>query len=106
MATANDVNSTIRRVLDETLPELPYGKEVFDQKVQLVFDHVLSAYEDATKSAYTRRPGYTRTVGGVVEYDGSLDVDRIADDVVARIKSDADFAARIAAQLRGEGNLT
>jgi type I restriction enzyme R subunit len=104
VATTNDVNSTIRRVLDEGLPEAPYTKEVFDQKVLLVFDHVLSAYEDAFSSAYTRRPGYTRVVGEVVEYDGPLDVDRIADDVVARIKSDADFAARIAAELGRGGD--
>jgi type I restriction enzyme R subunit len=104
VATTNDVNSTIRRVLDEGLPEVPYTKEVFDQKVQLVFDHVLSVYEDGSSSAYTRRPSYTRVVGDLVEYDGPLDVDRIADDVVARIKSDADFAARIATEL-GRGGI-
>ena len=100
VATTNDVNSTIRSVLDADLPEAPYTKAIFDQKVQLVFDHVLSAYEDATSSAYTRRPQYSRTVGDTVEYSGPLDVDRIADDVVARIRADADFAARIAAELR------
>lgn len=100
VATTNEVNSTIRRVLDEGLPEVPYTKEIFDTKVQLIFDHVLSAYEDAFSSAYTRRPGYTRVVGQVVEYDGPLDVERIADDVVARIRADAEFAARIAAELQ------
>ena len=104
VATTNDVNSTIRLVLDEDLPTAPYTKEVFDQKAQLVFDHVLSAYEDAASSAYTRRPGYIRVLGDVVDYDGPLDVDRIADDVVARIKSDADFAARIAAELGRGGD--
>jgi type I restriction enzyme R subunit len=43
VATTNDVNSTIRRVLDADLPEAPYTKAIFDQKVQLIFDHVLSA---------------------------------------------------------------
>lgn len=105
VATTNDVNSTIRRVLDHALPEAPYTKEIFDTKVQLVFDHLLSAYEDATSSAYTRSPQYTRTVGDVVQYSGPLDVDRIADDVVARIKADADFAARIAAELQGGGSI-
>jgi len=104
VATTNDMNSTIRRVLDEELPDTPYTKEVFDQKVQLVFDHVLSAYDDAISTAYSRLPEYTRTVGDVVEYNGPLDVTRIADDVVARIKSDADFAARIAAELLRETN--
>jgi type I restriction enzyme R subunit len=105
VATTNDVNSTIRLFLDADLPTAPYSKEIFDQKAQLVFDHVLSAYEDAASSAYTRRPGYMRVVGDVVDYHGPLDVDRIADDVVARIKSDADFAARIATELQREDKL-
>lgn len=105
VATTNEVNSTIRRVLDEDLPEAPYTKDVFDQKVQLVFDHVLSAYEGASSSAYTRHPSYTRVVNDVVQYDGPLDVDRIAEDVIARIRADAEFAARIAAELGRRGEL-
>ncbi|GAA3032815.1 hypothetical protein GCM10010528_12490 [Gordonia defluvii] len=34
-----------------------------------------------------------------VEYDGTLDVNKIADDVVARIHGDPVFAARVAASL-------
>ena len=43
VATTNDVNSTIRRVFDEGLPEEPYTPDIFFTKVQLVFDHVLTA---------------------------------------------------------------
>ncbi|MFT4029867.1 MAG: hypothetical protein QM675_08320 [Protaetiibacter sp.] len=39
----------------------------------------------------------------MIEYGGLLDVDRIADDVVTRIRADADFAARVAAELRNGG---
>jgi len=67
--------------------------------VQLVFDHVLTVYADAFSSPYRGRPSYTRVVGDLVEFDGPLDVNRIAADVVERIKHDADFAARIADQL-------
>ncbi len=38
----NDVNSTIRRVLDEGLPQQPYTPDIFTAKVQLVFDHILT----------------------------------------------------------------
>ncbi|WP_290703415.1 hypothetical protein [Gordonia sp. UBA5067] len=34
-----------------------------------------------------------------MEYDGTLDVNKIADDVVARIHGDPVFAARVAASL-------
>jgi hypothetical protein len=45
-ATTADVRVTILDVLDERLPEDPYPPEVFDAKVQAVFDHVLTAYGD------------------------------------------------------------
>lgn len=48
----NDVNSTSRRVLDEGLPEEPYTPEIFTAKVQLIFDHILTAYGDNGESAY------------------------------------------------------
>lgn len=51
----NDVNSTIRRVLDSSLPETPYTIDIFREKVQLVYDHVLSAYGDDGESVYSRR---------------------------------------------------
>lgn len=58
VATTNDVNSTIRRVLDEGLPEGPYTLDIFTTKVQLVYDHVLTAYGDNGESAYDPRPDY------------------------------------------------
>jgi len=95
----NDVDSTIRRVLDQELPETPYTLDIFSSKVRLVFDHVLTAYGDDGESAYTtpRADIYWPTPS--IEYEGPLDVDRIADDVVARIHEDPAFAARVAAQL-------
>lgn len=96
----NDVNSTIRRVLDEGLPD-PYTVDIFQSKVQLVFDHVLSAYGDNGESAYTPRldvnfPGVMAGGIGV----GPIDVNKIAEDVVERILADPTFAARVARQLR------
>ena len=99
VATTNDINSTIRRVLDESLPETPYTVDIFHTKVQLVFDHVLTAYGDNGESAYDPRPDYQFPQGVKVEYTGPLDVNKIADDVVARIHADPEFAAHVAAQL-------
>ena len=97
----NDVNSTIRRILDEGLPQEPYTPDIFTAKVQLVFDHVLTAYGDNGESAYDSRIDIQRPQGLDVELAGPLDVNQIADDVVARIHSDPDFAAQVARQLRG-----
>ncbi|MGO1360767.1 MAG: type I restriction endonuclease subunit R [Brevibacterium aurantiacum] len=97
----NDVDSTIRRVLDQELPETPYTLDIFSSKVRLVFDHVLTAYGDDGESAYTPRVDFIWPAQSV-EYDGPdgpLDVDKIADDVVARIHNDPTFAAHVAAQL-------
>lgn len=97
----NDVNSTIRRVLDEGLPQEPYTPDIFTAKVQLVFDHVLTAYGDNGESAYEPRVDIQFTPNLDVDMVGPLDVNQIADDVVARIHSDPDFAAQVAQQLRG-----
>ena len=99
VATTNDVNSTIRRVLDQSLPETPYTVDIFHTKVQLVFNHVLTAYGDNGESACDPRPDYQFPQGHAVEYSGPLDVNKIADDVVARIHADPEFAAQVAQQL-------
>lgn len=100
VATTNNVNSTIRHVLDQSLPEKPYTVDIFQAKVQLVFDHVLAAYDDNGGSAYSPRVDFSFLGTNVaVEYDGPIDVNKIADDVVARIHADPQFAAYVAAQL-------
>ena len=104
----NDVDSTIRRVLDQELPETPYTLDIFSSKVRLVFDHVLTAYGDDGESAYTPRIDFQWPAQSV-EYDGPdgpLDVDKIADDVVARIHDDPIFAAHVAAQLGATDSAT
>lgn len=96
----SDVNSTIRSVLDAGLPD-PYTVDIFQTKVQLVYDHVLSAYGDNGESAYTTRVDITYPQGIAVEYTGGpVDVHRIADDVVRRILADPTFAAQVAQQLQ------
>lgn len=99
VAATNEVNSTIRRVLDGSLPETPYTVDIFHAKVQLVFDHVLSAYGDNGESAYDPQPDLQFAGNVSAEYDGPIDVNKVADDVVARIHADPDFAARVAEQL-------
>ncbi|MBM7276138.1 type I restriction endonuclease subunit R [Gordonia rubripertincta] len=97
----NDVNSTIRHVLDAGLPETPYTVDIFREKVQLVFDHVLSAYGDDGESVYSRRVdfGFPGRATGVPAA-GPIDVKKIADETVERIHADPEFAAQVAEQLQ------
>ena len=98
----NDVNSTIRRILDEGLPQAPYTPDIFTAKVQLVFDHVLTAYGDDGddgESAYSRQSDHQSEPQGEVTYTGPLAPNTVAEDLVARIHADPNFAARVAREL-------
>lgn len=95
----NDVDSTIRRVLDQSLPA-PYTVDVFNAKVKLVFDHVLAAYGDNGDSIYDGPVDHSYRPDPVsLELSGPIDVDTIAEDVVARMRIDPHFAAQVAQQL-------
>lgn len=72
---------------------------------RLVFDHVLTAYGDNGESAYDSRIDIQQPPALEVELAGHFDVNQIADDVVARIHSDPDFAAQVARQLRGNAEV-
>jgi len=51
--TMAGVRTTIRGVLDQGLPEDPYPPELFDRKVDAVFNHVVASYGDDGSSVYT-----------------------------------------------------
>jgi type I restriction enzyme R subunit len=93
-----DVRTTIRVMLDDSLPAEPYPPQVFDAKVQAVFDHVITAYGDDGSSVYrgdevepAAHPGGVMTA--------PTDLGAIVDDVVERIRVDAEFADLVAEQL-------
>lgn len=76
--------------------------DVFTTKVQLVFDRVLAAYGDNADSAYDATPDHQFSHLAKVEFDGPLNANRIAEDVVQRIHADPDLAAHVAHQLSAE----
>ncbi len=99
-ATASEVRTTIRDVLDADLPADPYPPELFDAKVQAVFDHIVSAYGDDGSSVYAgdavAAAGTGRSAVAVLT---EPDLDTIAESVVERIRVDAEFASKVAEQL-------
>ncbi|MGB4635135.1 MAG: type I restriction enzyme endonuclease domain-containing protein [Arcanobacterium sp.] len=96
----NDIDSTIRQILDEELPDDPYPPDLFTTKVQLVYDHVLTAYGDDGESAYSTKADVMW--GGspvVVDFGGPVDPYTVAEEAVDRIHRDPAFAAYVAEQL-------
>ena len=107
-ATMAGVRTTIVEVLDQELPNDPYPPEVFDTKVQAVFDHVVTAYGDDGSSVY--QGDEVVALAGVASVSAAsrmsgvavlpqADLDTIADQVVERLRQDADLASRVAEQL-------
>lgn len=95
-----EVDSTIRSVLDARLPE-PFTVDIFQTKVQLVYDHVLSAYGDNGESVYSPVVDFGHRPDVSIEYAGGVvDVHRIADDAVRRILADPGFAVQVAQQMQ------
>jgi len=98
-ATTAEVHTTILDVLDDGLPSGPYPPEVFDAKVQAVFDHIVSAYGDDGSSVYAGDDVAVASGGAGVAVLTAPDLDTIAEGVVERIRVDAEFASRVAEQL-------
>ena len=90
--------SEIRTVLDEDLPAEPYPPELFDVKVQAVFDHVLGSYGDDGSSVYAG-DAVEALAAGNVGVLAKPDIDTLTESVVERIRNDAVLASRITEQL-------
>ena len=97
-ATSSAVLAEIRNVLDHDLPADPYPPELFDVKVQAVFDHVLGSYGDDGSSVYSGED-VAPVAGGPVGVMTKPDIDTLAESVVERIRNDAVLASRITEQL-------
>ena len=98
-ATTAEVRTTIGEVLDADLPADPYPPELFEAKVQAVFDHVATVYGDDGTSVYQGAVVEPATSGAGVAVLTPPDLSTMANDVVERIRRDADLAARVAEQL-------
>ncbi len=100
-ATTADVRASIRRILDTDLPADPYPPEVFDAKVQAVFDHIVTAYGDDSHSVYdgtvVSPPGPGSAVTALAE--GAVSAAALTEEVVDQLRHDAEFVALVADKL-------
>ena len=95
--TLASVRVAIREVLDRTAAG-SLSAELYDAKVQVVFDHIRTAYGDDGTSVYEQPE---KPVARLTVLEAPLSVDEITESVVGLIKNDPAFAELVARQLRG-----
>jgi len=102
-ATTADVRASIRRILDADLPADPYPPEVFDAKVQAVFDHIATAYGDDGHSVYDGTvispPGPRSAAPVTALSQGAVSAAALTEEVVEQLRHDAEFVALVADKL-------
>src|SRR3546814_17154644 len=82
------VRTEIRDVLDADLPADPYPSDVFNAKVQAVFDHVATVYGDDGTSVYegdTVRSA-TSSTGLATLAAGAISTAALTDEVVEQLR--------------------
>jgi len=98
-ATAAEVRTTILDVLDADLPAGPYPPEVFDAKVQAVFDHIATAYGDDGTSVYdtTLLPAPTGTTTTLEQVPASTAA--VTEEIAEQLRHDDEFVSLVAEKL-------
>ena len=89
--TRSTVRVAVGTVLDAELPDV-YGPELFDQKVDAIFDHIYASYFDNGDSVYDT-PG-REAAGGTAVATLPTTAEEVSDDLLARVRSDPDLFAR------------
>lgn len=98
-ATLADVRTTIRDLLDVGLPEEPYPPDLFDAKVQSIFDHVAQVYGDDGSSVYDQVLPSTTDSAVATLAPGAVSIEALTEDVVEKLRQDAEFVALVAEKL-------
>ncbi|UZG56243.1 HsdR family type I site-specific deoxyribonuclease [Rhodococcus opacus] len=105
-ATTAAVHTAILDVLDGGLPDDPYPPALFDVKVQAIFDHVTMVYGDDGSSVYEGQEVERVSGGAGVATLTPPDLSSIADEIVERMRTDAELASLVAKQLGLAGGAT
>ena len=90
--TRSAVRVAVRDVLDAELPEV-YGPELFDRKVDTIFDHIHASYFDNGASVYDTPDG-SAAMGAAVATMPTV-VEEVNDDLLAHVRSDPELFARL-----------
>ena len=90
--TRSAVRVAIGTVLDAELPEV-YGPELFDRKVDVIFDHIHASYFDSGASVYDS-PDASAAMGAAVATMPTT-AEEVSDDLLAHVRSDPELCARL-----------
>ena len=90
--TRSAVRVAVGTVLDEELPDV-YGPELFDQKVDAIFDHIYASYFDNGGSVYDVPDADTGTGTAVATLPTTAE--EVSDDLLVQVRSDPELLARL-----------
>jgi len=105
-----ETRAAAQGLIKDVLEELPdaYVPEVWERKIEIVFNHIFASYYDDGGSVYDEREAPISVAeaspapaGG----DGgeAVDLETVTATMLERIRGDREFASLVASQLRGEG---
>ena len=89
--TRSAVRVAIGTVLDAELPEV-YGPELFDRKVDAIFDHIYASYFDSGESVYDHAES-VRSLAAVATLPSTAE--EVNDDVLSAVRSDPAMLSRL-----------
>ena len=90
--TRSAVRVEIGTVLDAELPEV-YGPELFDRKVNAIFDHIYASYFDDGESVYDLAMPDASSRPAVATLPSTAE--RVNDDLLAAVRSDPAMLSRL-----------
>lgn len=97
--TMAGVRTALREVLDERLPEDPYPPEIFDQKIDAIFNHIVASYGDDGASVYTGEPVEPSPSAAGTATAVAADLETITDEMVEQLRNNPTLASAIASKL-------
>ena len=90
--TRSAVRVAVGTVLDKELPNV-YGRELFDQKADAIFDHIYASYFDNGGSVYDVPDADASTGAAVTTLPATAE--EVSDDLLVQARSDPEFLARL-----------
>ena len=90
--TRSAVRVAIGTVLDAELPEV-YGPELFDQKVDAIFDHIYTSYFDNGESVYDLADAGARSLPAVATLPSTAE--QVDDGLLSAVRSDPALFSRL-----------
>ena len=86
------VRVEVGKVLDAELPDV-YGPELFDRKVDAIFDHIYTSYFDNGRSVYDAPEVITDTGPPVTTLP--ITVEEVSDDLLVRARTNPELSTKL-----------